>query len=73
MVHHIELPNLGEEPSNCFITILSEANGTSPTRKNTTFRYHVRYVKKVSFLHSQRKLFRTKDTLKIIQCIQKLF
>ena len=33
MVHHIELPNLGEEPSNCFITVLSEANGTSPTRK----------------------------------------
>lgn len=30
MVHHIELPNLGEEPSNCFITVLSEANGTSP-------------------------------------------
>ena len=31
MVHHIELPNLGEEPSNSFITVLSEANGTSPT------------------------------------------
>lgn len=30
MVHHIELPNLGEEPSNCFITVLSEANGSSP-------------------------------------------
>lgn len=30
MVHHIELPSLGEEASNCFITILSEAKSTSP-------------------------------------------
>ena len=30
MVHRIELPNLGEEASNCFITILSEAKSTSP-------------------------------------------
>ena len=30
MVHHIELPNLGEEASNRFIAVLSEAKSKSP-------------------------------------------
>lgn len=72
MVHHIELPNLGEEPSNCFITVLSEANGSSPMRKEQRSDTASGVLKKC-FLHSQRKLFRTKNIFKIIECIRKLF
>lgn len=32
MVHHVQLPNLREESSDGFITILSEADRTSPVR-----------------------------------------
>lgn len=34
MMYHVELPDLREESSHCFTTVLSEANCTSPVRKN---------------------------------------
>lgn len=68
MVHHIELPNLGEEPSNCFITVLSEANGSSPMRKRQRSDTASGVLKSVS---SILMLFRTKNTFKIIECIPK--